>query len=211
MKLFQYGTWLPSFGLRKLFFCPIIPLMCSMMSRRRSLLFFLLFLVGCTDTTPSVGFLKTDAVFDFTNSSIVTSNLNSVPLKAFCSPLISSIEVSFDGGATWILSSDYQSSAKCEAGYFNVTLSNTLAPLSTMVVNKGDTFDVQFRALSKMGSYIHRIVNVTFTPPVTGSQQLLVASQQQNGAGILLRGRIRGETQQVATGGSFKITGRIVE
>lgn len=172
---------------------------------------FFLFLASCTNTTPSVSFLKTDAAFDFTTSNIVTTNLNSVPIKAFCSPLITSVELSFDGGTTWILSTDYQLSAKCEAGYFNMILSNTLAPLNTMSFSRGDTLNVQFRALSKLGSYINRHVNVTLTPPVTTSQQLLAGSQKQSGPGILLHGRIRAKHQQVATGGSFRIVGRIAE
>lgn len=185
--------------------------MCSTILKRHSLLVLFLFLISCTDTTPSVGFLKTDATFDFATSNIVTTNLSSVPVKAFCSPLITSIELSFDDGATWILSSDYQASAKCDAGHFNMTLSNSLAPLNSMNVGKGDTLTVQFRALSKMGAFVYRSVNVTLTPPVTNSQQLLAGGQHQTGSGILLRGRIRAKQQQVATGGTFRITGRIAE
>lgn len=183
----------------------------STVFKRQSLLVLFLFLIGCTDTTPSVGFLKTDATFDFVTSNIAATSLNSVPVKAFCSPLISSVELSFDGGATWLLSTDYQSSARCAAGYFEMVLSNTLAPLNTMTVARGDTLNIQFRAHSKMGSYIERTVNVTLTPPVTNSQQILAGSQLQSGSGIFLRGRVRAKNQQVAVGGTFRITGRIAE
>lgn len=170
-------------------------------------------MAGCSDANPTVSILRSIEGFDFSSSNIVTASLNSVPLQANCSAFVGGVEMSFDGGATWITPTSYDPSAKsvCENGSFSVTLSDSKAPLNGMAIAKGQIFTVKFRALPKVGSWIYRDVSVKYAPSSPLSEEILVGSQTQTGSGLVLHSRLRGQAQQISQGGAFKIRGRITQ
>lgn len=170
-------------------------------------------LSACSDVNPTVTILRSIDGFEFENSAIVTSSLNSVPLKATCSSLITGVELSFDGGTTWLTANSYDPSAKqgCEGGSFNVTISNSKAPVNAMTLTSGQILTVKFRAQPKVGNFIYRDVTVKYSPSTPIKQEVLVGSQVQSGGGLVLRGRARSQQQHTALGGSFVMKGRIVQ
>lgn len=170
-------------------------------------------LVGCKEANPTVSLLRSLEIFDFENSNIVTSSLDSVSLKASCSSFIESVELSFDGGTSWLQPSAYDPSAKsfCENGIFSISLSNSKSPWNAMSFTSGQVMTVQFRALSRRGDWLYRNVNIKFTPSSPLSQELLVGSKSQTGSGLILKGRLRAQDQNVASGGGFVIHGRIAQ
>lgn len=170
-------------------------------------------MVGCSDANPTVSILRSIEGFDFSSPNIVTASLNSVPLQANCSAFVGGVEMSFDGGTTWITPTSYDPSAKsvCENGLFSVTLSDSKAPLNGMAISKGQIFTVKFRALPRIGNWIYRDVSVKYAPSSPLSEEILVGSQIQTGSGLVLHSRLRGQTQQVSQGGAFKIRGRITQ
>lgn len=171
------------------------------------------FMAGCSDTTPTVSILKSINSFEFVNRNIVTASLSSVPLQAKCSSFVSSVEVSFDAGVTWVSPSSHDPAAKsvCENGLFNMTLSSANAPLSTMTFSSGQTLAVKFRGLMRTGNWVYSDVSVKYVPSATISQEILAGSQTQAGAGMVLRGRVRAQSQQTAAGGGFVLRGRITQ
>ncbi|MEK2646553.1 hypothetical protein [Bdellovibrio sp. BCCA] len=173
----------------------------------------LLFLVGCSDTTPSVSILRSIDGFDFVTTNVVTASMHSVPLQANCSAFVGQVEMSFDGGATWLQPTAYDPSAKskCENGAFTVTLSNTKSPWSGMSFTNGQVVSVKFRALPRIGSWIYRTVNVKYSPSTPISQEVLAGSQTQTGTGLILHGRVRSQDQHIANGGGFTLKGRITQ
>ncbi|WP_413557453.1 hypothetical protein [Bdellovibrio sp. HCB209] len=176
--------------------------------------FGLFFLMGCSDADPTVSFLRPMDNFEFKPSKdVVTSTLASIPLKAECSRFITTVDLSFDGGTTWIASDTYDSNyVICSKdGQYEISLSNTKAPLSSMTINNGDTFNVKFRAWSRAGMYINREVNVRFVPPAQIKQGVLAGASVQTGSGMVLRGRIVSHQQNTAAGGAFRIYGRVAE
>lgn len=173
----------------------------------------LMSVVGCSDTTPAVSMLKSINAFEFTSTNIVTASMASVPLQAKCSSFISSVEMSFDNGATWIspTSHDTAASTSCVNGLFNMTLSNANAPLSAMTFSHGQILPVKFRAAIRTGSWLYSNVSVKYLPSTTISQEILVGAKVQTGAGMVLRGRLRAQQQQTSTGGTFVLRGRITQ
>lgn len=171
-------------------------------------------LIGCTDVTPTVGMLKSIEGFDFKSSKLMASSLSSISLQASCSSFIEAIELSFDG-TNWIQPTAYDPAAKsmCDNGSFAITLSNSQAPWNAMSFANGQLITVKFRARSRVGNWIYRNVEIKYTPSTTISQEVLAGSQVQSnvGAGMVLRGRLRAQNQTVATGGSYKIKGRILQ
>ncbi|NUN04262.1 MAG: hypothetical protein HUU57_00755 [Bdellovibrio sp.] len=151
--------------------------------------------------------------FEFENSAIVTSSLSSVPLRATCSSFITDVELSFDGGATWMAATNYDPNAKqgCAGGSFNVTISNTKAPTDAMTLTSGQILTVKFRAQPKMGNPIYREVTVKYSPSTPVKQEVLVGSGVQSGGGLVLRGRARSQQQHTALGGAFVMKGRVVQ
>lgn len=171
-------------------------------------------LIGCTDVTPTVGMLKVIEGFDFKSSKLMTASLSHVSLQASCSSFIEAIELSFDG-TSWIQPTAYDPAAKsmCDNGSFAITLSNSQAPWNAMSFANGQLITVKFRARSRIGNWIYRTVEIKYAPSTTISQEVLAGSQVQSnlGAAIVLRGRLRAQTQTVATGGAYKIRGRILQ
>ena len=177
---------------------------------------FALFAVGlsaCSDVNPTVTILRSIDGFEFQNSAIVTSSLSSVPLKATCSSLITGVEISFDGGATWLTAPSYDPSAKqgCEGGSFSMTISNARAPMDAMTLTSGQVLTLKFRAQPKVGNFIYREVTIKYSPSTPIKQEVLVGSEVQAGGGFILRGRARSQQQHTALGGSFVMKGRVVQ
>lgn len=170
-------------------------------------------LSACSDVTPSVTLLRSIDGFEFENSAIVTSSLSSVPLKATCSSFITDVELSFDGGTTWLAARSYDPNAKqgCEGGSFNVTISNAKSPMDVMTLTSGQILTLKFRALPKMGNPIYRDVTVKYSPSTPIKQEVLVGSSVQSGGGFVLRGRARSQQQHTAQGGAFVMKGRVVQ
>lgn len=178
-----------------------------------SLILGSLFLLGCSDTNPTVSLLRAIDGFEFSTPSVVTSSLSSVRLQATCSAFVSTVEMSFDDGSTWIAASAYDPAGDsgCEDGTFSVTLSNAKAPLSAMSFTSGQELVVKFRALPRVGEWIYRNVTVKYTPVSTIKQEMLAGSQVQTSGTVILKGRVRGMQQHTAQGGSFSLTGRVVQ
>lgn len=175
---------------------------------------FMLFIaMGCSDATPSVGLLKTIKAFDFITPNIVTSSLTAVPVQAKCSSLITAVEMSFDGGNTWVspTSHDASATANCNSGSFNMTLSKNNAPLNGMTVAIGQILTLKYRAQIKSGVWVYSDLTVKLQPSTSTSQEILAGAQVQSGSGVQLHGRIRGQNQQQASGGSFVLRGRITQ
>lgn|GEM_PF-1933456 len=174
---------------------------------------FLLFLVGCSDTSPSVSILRAIDGFDFVPPQVVTASLNSVPLQANCSLFVGNVEMSFDGGTTWITPTSYDPTAKsaCENGSFAITLSRHKSPWNSMTFSPGQTLSVKFRAQPRVGDWIYRNVAIKFAPSTPLSQETLAGGSVQSGGGYVLRGRARMQDQHVASGGGYSIRGRITQ
>ncbi|MGZ3773471.1 MAG: hypothetical protein ACXVCN_07150 [Bdellovibrio sp.] len=176
-----------------------------------SILIFTALSVGCTDVNPNVSVLKSVNSFEFMKSQITTTSLFSIPLQASCSSYIQSVEMSFDG-SNWITLSAYDSTVKsnCDTGSISISLSNSKAPWNSMTFSSGQDITVKFRALPRVGPYVYRDVTIKYVPSPSFSQEVLAGAQVQTGNGMNLRGRVRSQNQQVASGGSFKIRGRIL-
>ncbi len=177
-------------------------------------LFSLFLLMGCSDADPKVSFLRPMDNFEFKpTNSVVTSTLTTISLKAECSRFITSVDLSFDGGTTWINSATYDSNyVICSKdGTYEITLSNSKSPMSSMTINNGDTFTVKFRAASRSGNQILRDVNIRYVPPAQIKQAILAGAATQTGTGMVLRGRILSHKQETASGGGYKIYGRVTE
>nr|BFD60701.1 hypothetical protein CKG001_28080 [Bdellovibrio sp. CKG001]BFD64115.1 hypothetical protein BdHM001_27960 [Bdellovibrio sp. HM001] len=176
--------------------------------------FLWLILAGCSDSNPQVQVLRALDDLTFNPQSIVTSSLTSVPIQARCAQYVNTIEMSLDGGATWLSPSAYDNSAasSCKDGKFQVQLSNLKAPWNTMNITSGQTLKVKFRAQPRPGHYFYKEVEIQYTPSTSRSQDMLVGSAtEQNGSGLRLKSRLRTSSQHVATGGNFRIQGRITE
>lgn len=171
-------------------------------------------LAGCSDSTPEVQVLRALDDLTFNPQSIVTSSLNSVPLQARCAHYVNSIEMSLDGGATWLSPSAYDNTAStsCKDGKFQVQISNLKAPWNGMNITAGQTLKVKFRAQPRPGHYFYKEVSILYTPSTSRSQDILVGTaSEQTGSGLRLKSRLRTSSQHVATGGNFRIHGRITE
>ncbi|UYL07711.1 hypothetical protein B9G69_011705 [Bdellovibrio sp. SKB1291214] len=176
--------------------------------------FCLVFVLGCSDAKPTVSFLRPMDNFEFKPSKdVVTSTLTTIPLHAECSRFITSVDLSFDGGTTWTSSDAYDPGyVICSKdGTYEITLSNSKAPLNSMTINNGDSFIVKFRAWSRAGIYVYREVTVRYVPPAQIKQGILAGAGVQTGTGLVLRGRILAHQQQTASGGGFKVSGRVAE
>ncbi|QLY24119.1 hypothetical protein [Bdellovibrio sp. KM01] len=177
-------------------------------------LFSLFLLMGCSDADPKVSFLRPMDTFEFKpTNSVVTSTLTTISLKAECSRFINNVDLSFDGGTTWFNSSTYDASyVICSTdGEYKITLSNSKPPMSTMTINNGDSFTVKFRATSRSGNQIVKDVNIRFVPPAQIKQAILAGASVQTATGLVLRGRILSHKQDTASGGGYKIWGRVAE
>ncbi|WP_413574870.1 hypothetical protein ACLVWU_11575 [Bdellovibrio sp. HCB290] len=173
-----------------------------------------LFLMGCSDADPKVSFLRPIDNFEFKPSKdYVTSTLTSITLDAECSRFITSVDLSFDGGSTWIPSTTYDSdTVMCSTdGKFQIDLSNAKAPMNSMTINNGDSFTVNFRAWSRAGMWINREATIRFVPPAQIKQQILAGAQTQTGSGMVLKGRVVSHQQRTASGGGFVLHGRVTQ
>lgn len=171
------------------------------------------FSVGCTDVNPTVSMLKSlENGFEFQSSQITTTSLFSVPLQATCSSYIQKVEMSFDG-SNWISPSDYDANTKsvCENGAFVITLSDTKTPWKTTTFTQGEIIAVKFRAVLSAGASLSREVKITYKPSSSLSQEILAGAGTQTGTGFILRGKVRAQYQEIASGGNFKIRGRILK
>lgn len=179
--------------------------------RNFKLLAIFIFLVGCSDAAPTVALLRSLEGFDFNESSIVTSNLASVPLTAKCSSYVGKVEMSFDDGVTWINPGAHDVTAKseCSNGTFTINISSSSSPLSAMTIGNGQLIKIKFRAMPKVGAWIHRTVSLKYSASTVIRQELLSGSQVSTGTNMILRGRARAQSQFTASGGGFAITGRI--
>lgn len=178
-----------------------------------TILFLAFTLSACTDANPKVSQLKNLESFDLTTPQIATADLTAVSVVAKCSSFITSVDVSFDAGATWMSATAYDATSTLNCGTtkeFKITLSQQKAPWSAMGITAGTILPVQFRGNSRMGKKILRDLNVLFTPPATTSQEVLVGGQiVQTGTGLRMRSRARFQQQSVATGGGLILRGRI--
>lgn len=178
-----------------------------------SILLLAFILSACTDANPKVSQLKNLESFDLTAPQIATADLTAVSVVAKCTSFITSVDVSFDAGATWMNATAYDATSAVNCGTskeFSITLSQSKAPWSSMGITAGTILPVQFRANSRMGTQILRDLNVLFTPAATTSQEVLVGGQLvQTGTGLQMRSRARFQQQSVATGGGFVLRGRI--
>ena len=178
-----------------------------------SILLLAFILNACTDANPKVSQLKNLENFDLTAPQIATADLTAVSVVAKCSSFITTVDVSFDNGATWTPSTAYDatSTTNCSTTKeFKITLSQTKVPWSGMGITAGTTLPVRFRGNSRMGTQLIRDLNVLFTPGVTASQEVLIGGQLvQTGTGYKMRSRARFQNQNVATGGGLILRGRI--
>lgn len=180
--------------------------------RSTCLLFSLIFFVGCTDANPQVSSLKLLDGFEFQKSTIVTASLQEVSIQANCSRFIDQIDLSFDNGSTWTSSKDYDSTAQnCTNGLFSISLSSSKSPWNGASFTSGQNINVKFRARSRAGIMIYRDLSIQYTPSSTRRQEILVGASITSGGGLVLKGRARGQNQQVATaaGSNLILRGRI--
>ncbi|WP_374033934.1 hypothetical protein ACES2I_15070 [Bdellovibrio bacteriovorus] len=170
-------------------------------------------LSACSDASPTVSILRSMESLEFNPNHVVTSSLNSVPLQASCSNFIGSIDMSLDGGATWITPTSYDVAAPsaCVNGKFTVSLSNLKSPWSSLAISPGQTLKVKFRAQPRKNNFFYKEVTVLYSPSSTRSQEVLIGSAEQAGGGYRVKSRLRHQQQHVAAGGNFKIKGRISE
>lgn len=126
--------------------------------------------MGCTNVNPQVSVMKTVDSFNFIKNEVISADLISVPLQASCSRFIQSVEVSFDGGTTWMNDKSYNpTTTDCNGGNYLITLSKNIVPWKNQVFFDGQVIPVKFRALSLMGFYIYRDINVKYsTSPIPG-------------------------------------------
>lgn len=171
-------------------------------------------LAACSDTNPQVSFFRSfGESLEFESTSISTSNLHAVVLKARCTPLSGQIELSLDSGNTWIGAQTYDSasSSTCSNGSFTVTLSKTKSPWNNITFSPGQKLNVKFRTQPKTGHYFYQDVQISYTPSVKQRQEVLVGSATQSGGGFIVKTRLRAHAQNMAVGGNFVVHGRIVE
>ena len=170
-------------------------------------------IVGCSDANPTVSYLKAFDKFDFSITNVTTAELNSIPLHASCTSFLDRIDLSFDNGSTWTPSQTYDtgSNNSCSGGNYNITLSNSKAPLNAMTIKSGDTFIVQFRGFSRAGYYVYRTVNVKYSPAATIPQAILAGANHSTGSGLKLKSRALASKQTTATGSGLILRGRITQ
>ncbi len=175
--------------------------------------FILALLGGCSNVTPDVALLRSVDALEFSPSTITTSSLTSVSLQASCSEFIGGIEMSLDGGATWITPSSYDPSAtsNCKSGKFSVTLSNQKAPWDSQSVTAGQSLAVKFRTQPRPGNYFYKDVTIIYSPSIPKSQEVLVGSAEQTGGAFKIRTKLRAQSQVKSQGGGYAINGRIVQ
>lgn len=170
---------------------------------------------ACSDTNPSVGVLKSIQGLQFDNTRIVTSSLGAVPLQASCSPFAGNVEMSFDSGSSWISpqSHDSTSTGACQDGIFKMKLRGSADPLAQAKITSGQVIKLKFRVALGAAGWVYQDVEIKYQPSTTMSQEILAgASVSKNeGAGIVLRGRIRSQNQEISRGGDLVIRGRIVQ
>lgn len=174
---------------------------------------FILLLGGCTNTTPTVSLLKGLNGLEFVSTEVVAASLSSVSLQAQCSSFVESIEVSFDSGSTWMspTAHDPSASSACENGIFKMKILNTNAPLNAMSIPSGSVLQLQFRAKMRVSGWSQVTVGIKYSPSGSTSQEILAGGSEQTGAGMVLKGRIRAQSQKVSSGGDFVVRGRITQ
>lgn len=172
----------------------------------------LFWIVGCSDASPTVSYLKAIDKFDFLNTNVTTAELSSIPLQANCTSFLERIDVSFDG-TTWIASNTYDSKSKnsCTGGNYSISISNLTSPLNGMNIKSGDTFPVQFRAFSRAGYYVYRTVQIKYSPSTTIPQAILAGSANSTGTGLKLNGRALALKQTTSSGTGLILRGRITQ
>lgn len=176
------------------------------------LFLILLIFVGCTDANPKVSILRALDNFDFQRSFIITANMNSVPLQARCSKFIDQVDVSFDGGVTWVNTATYDPSVQsCSTGAYSVTMSSSKAPWNSITFTNGEVVNLKFRARSRAGMIVYRDVSVKFTPSATVHQEALVGTASAHSASMNLKSRLRGQQQRTAASTTYILRGRILE
>ncbi|MGE5085491.1 MAG: hypothetical protein ACM3MG_04270 [Bacillota bacterium] len=176
------------------------------------MIFGLFLIVGCSDASPTVSYLKAMDKFDFSATNVTTADLSSVPLKAECTSFLDRIELSFDGN-TWISSNTYDPNSKnsCSGGTYSINISNQISPLSGMNIKNGDTFPVQFRAFSRAGYYVYRTVQIKYTPSATIRQAILAGATTSSNSQNILKGRALASQQTTASGSGLILRGRITK
>jgi hypothetical protein len=175
---------------------------------------YLIFILGaCSNATPEVSLLHSVDALDFTVPNVVTSDLGTVTLQGKCtSAYTTGVDMSFDGGTTWVTPNSYDSTASntCVNGQFSITLSNQKPPWSTMSITNGQILDVEFRAHTRGGD-VTQTVTVKYLPTATISQETMPGASTQTGGGMVLKSRVRAQQQHIATGGSLILRGRILQ
>jgi len=168
---------------------------------------------GCSDTTPAVSILKNLNGLEFNSPQVVASSLSSVPLQARCSSFVEYVELSFDSGATWMSPPAHDPSAgsTCDNGIFNMRILSANAPLNAMSVAGGSVLNLKFRAKLRLGGWSQASVGIQYSPSGTVSREILAGANVLSGGGMVLRGRIRTQNQQVSSGGNFVVRGRITQ
>ncbi|WP_374029178.1 hypothetical protein [Bdellovibrio bacteriovorus] len=181
--------------------------------RKFNILALLFMVAGCSDTNPTVSILRSIEGFDFNPTNVVTASMNNVPLQATCSSFVGAVEMSFDGGTTWVTPTSYDPAvaSQCANGSFQISLSDSKAPWSSMTFTNGQMVTVKFRAQPRIGNWIYRNVTIKYSPSTTISQEILAGAKTQTGTNMVLKGRVRAQEQHVASGGGFVIKGRIAQ
>lgn len=174
------------------------------------------FLSACTDATPEVSFLAFPQTFELLSPQIATANLNSITVKGSCSSFITDIDLSFDGGTTWMALTAYDAASLTEcatAKTFSVTLSNSKAPWNGMTITAGQVLAVKFRAHSSAtAAELLASLTINYNPAISISQETLVGSSlAQSGGSFNLHSRVRYQQQEIATGGVYILKGRILQ
>ena len=170
-------------------------------------------LMACTDGVPISSRLRNLQDLDFEKSEFIAASLDSMKLKASCSSFVSSVEISFDSGKTWISPADHDPSAKniCENGSFIFNIIRTNAPLKDISIPRRSSLHLQFRIKMVNGDYQYKNLSVKYLPPETISREIFAGAQTQIGIGIQARGRMRATKQSRSSGGNFVLRGRIVQ
>ena len=177
---------------------------------------YILIVLGCTNATPEVSFLRPMDEFDFKKSFFTTSDLSGIPLEASCTKFIDHIDMSFDDGTTWNSVSAYdpsQPTNPCSNQLFQITLMSSKSPWSSMSIINGQTLKVKFRAQSRTGNYVYREISVKYTAGGTASQETLAGAHTSQDAGglFVLRGKVRAQQQSISSSSSYIIRGRILQ
>ncbi|MFM6929489.1 MAG: hypothetical protein ACKOX6_13555, partial [Bdellovibrio sp.] len=170
----------------------------------------LFLIVGCSDASPTVSYLKSIDKFDFSPTNVTTADLSSVSLRATCTSFLDRIDISFDGN-TWIPSNTYDSHSKssCTGGNYSISISNQTSPLNGMNIKSGETFPVQFRAFSRAGYYVYRTVQIKYSPSATIPQAVLAGAKTSQSSEFMLKGRALASQQTTASGSGLILRGRI--